>query len=280
MLSNERMFVQGLFSILIFAFVPLAIKYTSATPLTICLFRLFVTVLALALLWRKKITFHKFFSKSGAKLWLIGFIFFIHWITYAYGVKIGGPSIGVLGLSTYGIQLILAGTLFLGHHITKKDIVCLVLSFIGIVMIIPSWNFHNEMTFGLILALLSATSFALIPVMHKKTSEFNQQTRIFSQFAGALVFFLFFIGETSWALRPIDWGAMIFLAVFGTLVAHSLWAKISSTVSPNITGLAYYTIAPITILFSALFLGDKLTVLQLAGAALVIVSAVANIIKV
>ncbi len=280
MLSNERMFLQGLFSILIFAFVPLAIKYTTATPLTICLFRLLVTVGALAVLWRKKISFHKFFTKEGAKLWLIGFIFFIHWITYAYGVKIGGPSIGVLGLSTYGIQLILAGTLFLDHHITKKDVVCLFLSFVGIVMIIPSWNFQNEMTLGLVLALLSATSFALIPVMHKKTEAFNQQTRIFSQFAGALVFFFFFIGQTSWSLRPVDWAAMIFLGVFGTLIAHSLWAKISSTVSPNITGLAYYTIAPITILFSALFLGDKLSVLQLSGAALVIASAVANIIKV
>lgn len=274
------MFFKGLFSILIFAFVPLAIKYTTASPLTICLFRLVVTVFVQAFLWRKKINFNIFVRREGLSLWLLGFIFFIHWITYSYGVKIGGASIGVLGLSTYGIQLIIAGTLFLGHHITRKDIICLFFSFVGIVLIIPSWNFQNQTTLGLVLALLSATCFALIPVLHSKTKIHNEQTRIFAQFFGAFIFFLFFVGKTSWHLQAVDWGVLLFLAVFGTLIAHSMWAKIASTLSPNITGLAYYTIAPITILSSAFFLGEKLTGLQLAGAMIVIVSAIANIIKV
>lgn len=278
-ISNEGMFFQGVLSILIFAFVPLAIKYTAATPLTICLFRLAVTVGALAVFWRQKISFHHFFSRNGLKLWLIGFVFFIHWITYAYGVKIGGPAIGVLGLSTYGIQLILAGALFLDHHITRKDVLCLLSSLLGIAMIMPSWNFQNEASFGLVLALLSATSFAFVPVLHKKMTSFNQETRTFAQFTGALFFFLFFTGETHWDLQPVDWLVMIFLAVFGTLIAHSLWVRISSALSPTITGLAYYTIAPITILFSSLFLGDQLSAQQLAGAALVIASSIANVVK-
>jgi drug/metabolite transporter (DMT)-like permease len=280
MLFNEIMFLNGLISILIFAFVPLAIKYTSATPLTICLFRLLITVFALALLWRKKIHFNIFVKREGLKLWLLGFVFFIHWMTYAYAVKIGGASIGVLGLSTYGIQLIIAGTIFLDHHISRKDVFCLIFSFLGIVLIIPSWNFHNETTLGLALALISASSFALIPILHSKTKEHSEQTRIFAQFSGALICFLFFAGKTSWQLQTTDWLVLFFLSIFGTLIAHSLWAKIASSISPNITGLAYYTIAPITILSSAIFLGEKLTGLQLSGAAIVIVSAIANIIKV
>lgn len=274
------MFFQGVLSILIFAFVPLAIKFTTATPFTICLFRLLVTVTILGIFWRNKISFRTFFSREGLKLWLLGFIFFLHWVTYTYGVKLGGASMGVLGLSTYGIQLIIAGALFYDHHITRKDLVCLFFSFCGILLIIPSWNFKNEATLGLILALLSATCFAFVPVVHRKSSEFSLHTRIFAQFAGALLFFLFFIGETSWELASNDWWALLYLALCGTVIAHSLWAKISSTISPTIAGMAYYTIAPLTILSSSLLLNENLTAIQLTGAGIVIASAIANIVKV
>ncbi|MGZ3787161.1 MAG: DMT family transporter [Bacteriovorax sp.] len=275
------MFFYGFISILIFSLVPLAIKYTDATPTTICLFRLVVAVFALAIIWRKKIQFRNFFyfEKRSLKLWFLGLIFFFHWITYSYGVKLGGASIGVLGLSTYGIQLIIAGAFFLGHRITRKDVVCLMGSMVGIVMIIPSWNLKNDVTKGLLLALMSATCFAVLPIMHRKSQEFSEETRIFAQFFGAMIGFFLFIGKTHWALRMTDWSALIFLAVFGTLIAHSLWAKLSSALSPSTIGLVYYTIAPMTIIFSALLLGEKFTLVQMLGALIIILAAVFNIWK-
>ena len=181
------MFFEGLLAIIIFSFVPLAIKLTTASPLTICLFRLFVTVITLGLFWRKKIQFKSFLTldTDNWKLWLIGFVFFFHWLSYAYGVKLGGPSIGVLGLSTYGIQLVLAGAFFLGHQVTRKDIFCLSLSMLGIFLIVPSWNFKNTSTQGLVLSLASATCFAIMPIIHRKTQMFTIETRIFAQFLGA-----------------------------------------------------------------------------------------------
>lgn len=273
------MILEGFLAIIIFAFVPLAIKFTMASPLTICLFRLLIAVVALSLYWRKKISFNSFFNNVPGfwKLWLIGFIFFLHWITYAYAVKLGGPSIGVLGLSTYGIQLVVAGLFFLGHRLTKKDIFCLALSMLGLFFIVPSWNFSDESTVGLGLALLSATCFAILPIVHKKSQEFSQETRIFAQFFGALVCFTFFIGKTNWNLSTGDWGALIFLGIFGTLIAHSLWARVSSTVSATHTGLAYYTIAPLAIVLSHLFLGESITMIQLFGGLIVISASMINL---
>ncbi len=280
MFSNERMFLQVISSVLIFAFVPLAIKYTNATPLTICLFRILITVITLSVIWRNKIDFKSFSPKAsgGFKLWLLGFVFFCHWLTYAYAVKMGGAGVGVIGLSTYGIQLVAAGTIFLGHKISKKDIFLFIFSLIGLYMVIPSWNFHNDITRGLIFALLSASFFAALPIINRKSQEFSLETRIFAQFFGACVFLLFFISQTSWNLLAIDWLVLLFLAIFGTLLAHSLWAKISATLSPSITGLTYYAIAPITLLFSAIFLHEKFSLNQLAGAFLIIGSAVVNIL--
>lgn len=270
------MFFEGLLAIIIFAFVPLAIKFTAATPMTICLFRLSIAVIVLGLIWRKKIQFNSFYyiQNDGWKLWLLGTIFFFHWVTYAYGVKLGGPSVGVLGLSTYGMQLVIAGVIFLGHRVTKKEVFCLVLSMIGILMIIPSWNFKNSSTHGLILSLISATCFALLPIVHQKSQKFSLETRIFAQFFGALVGFVLFIGKTNWELKVTDWWALIFLGVFGTLIAHSLWARVTSKASASNSGLAYYTIAPLTILLSHFLLGESFTRLQLSGALVIIFAAI------
>lgn len=275
------MFLEGLLAIIIFAFVPLAIKFTMASPITICLFRLVITVLVLAFIWRKKIQFQSFnfMAKGSLRLWLIGVIFFFHWIFYAYGVKMGGASIGVLGLSTYGVQLVLAGVFFLGHRVTRKDFFCLLFSMLGIFLIIPSWNFKDGSTQGLILALLSATCFALLPILHRKSLHFSLETRIFAQFFGALVGFLFFIEKTHWELKTSDWWMLIFLGVCGTLVAHSLWARVSAKAQMTHSGLAYYTIAPLTIVLSHFLLGESFTRLQLWGAVIVIAAAMVNIVS-
>lgn len=280
-LHNRRMLFEGLLAIIIFSLVPLAIKFTIASPLTICLFRLIVAVIALALIWRKKINFKNFFFTypENWKLWLIGVVFFFHWVTYAYGVKLGGPSIGVLGLSTYGIQLVIGGAIFLGQRVTRKDIFCLVFSLIGILMIIPSWNFKDNSTQGIVLALLSATCFAILPILHQKSQNFSLETRIFAQFFGALVGFMLFSGKTNWDLRPLDWWALIFLGVFGTLIAHSMWARVSAKVSSAKAGLAYYMITPLSILLSSLLLGENFTQLQMAGALVVILAAILNTIS-
>lgn len=280
MFSNKCMFFERLLAIIIFAFVPLAIKVTEATPITICLFRLLITVIFLVIFWHKKINFKNFHPRvrNSWKLWTIGLIFFFHWITYAYGVKLGGPSIGVLGLSTYGLQLVIASCLFLGQHISKKNFFCLGFSMIGILMIIPSWNFKNESTHGLLLSLISATFFAALPILHQKAQEFSLETRIFAQFFGALLGFLLFIGKTNWNLKATDWWTLIFLGIFGTLIAHSLWIRLSAKISTINLSLSYYAIAPITVGLAHFLLAETFTLLQMCGAVVIILSAIVNII--
>ena len=267
------MIIQASFAILIFAFVPLAIKSTNASALTICFIRLLMTVGILSIVWSKKLQFN-IKDKNFKKLIFLGIVFFFHWISYAYAVKMGGPSIGVLGLSTYGIQLLVASSLFLGHKITRAEIICLIFCAVGVVLLIPSWKLADDLTIGALLALFSATCFAFIPILHKNSQEYNKETRIFFQFFGAFLCFSFFVGKTHWSeLTNHDWGILVFLGVFGTLIAHSFWAHITTKISPTAAGMSYYSIAPITLVLSHFFLGEKFTLTQIIGAIIVIASA-------
>jgi drug/metabolite transporter (DMT)-like permease len=268
---------ETFFAIFIFSFVPLAVKVTSANPFTIGLFRLIVASFLTFILWRKKITFDLFFSKESWRLVLIGLCFFGHWMTYFYSIKIAGPSICVLGMSTYGIQLIFYGSVFLGYHVKKKNIVALSLVLAGISQLIQVWNFSNNFTQGIVLALISASFYSCLPILHQKTNQyFDHDQRIFSQFFFGLIGFSFFITKTSWQLSSKDWYALIFLAFFGTFIAHSLWARVTSKLPTTTSGIIYYAITPSALILSHFLLGESLTLKQIIAAGLILSGALYN----
>jgi drug/metabolite transporter (DMT)-like permease len=267
-------------AIFIFSFVPLAIKFTAANPFTIGFFRLLVASSLTFIMWRKKIRLDVFRGKERWRLGLIGLFFFCHWITYFYSIKIAGPSACVLGMSTYGIQLIFFGSVFLGYHVKKKNIIALILVLLGISQLIPEWNFSNHFTQGILLALLSASFYACLPILHQKANQYyDHDIRIFSQFSFALIGFSFFIFKTDWQLTSKDWYALMFLAVFGTFIAHSLWAKVTSQLPTTTSGIIYYAITPSALILSHFLLGESLTTKQIIAASLILSGALYNSLK-
>lgn len=274
------MIIEIIITIFIFALVPLAVKETSANPFTIGLFRLLLASILLGFFWRMKIDWNVWKKSSFWKLIIIGLAFFGHWITYTFSVKAAGPSICVLGMATYSIQLIFLGSWFLGHRITYKNIICLILSLIGVILVIPSWNFHDNVTFGLGLALVSASFYAVIPIMLQKSHELSQETRIFYQFFISCCCYALLWGQTSWSgLNNIDWWLLTFLAVLGTFVAHTFWSKAVTKLPTTTSGIIYYLITPLTMVLAWGITGEKLTLMQKIGGLIILMSVLVNLIN-
>ncbi len=269
--------IDAAIALFIFAFVPVVVKFTSANPFTIGLFRLAVAACLIGLVYRKQIDWSAFKKKTVWKLVVIGFCFFFHWLTYTFSIKLSGPSICVLGMATYGVQLIFYGALFLGYHVRFKNIACLIAILCGVALVIPSWDFHNNTTLGLALALLSASFYSVIPIMLQKSHEFSQETRIFAQFSVAMIGYGIFAGEAEWiTLTTSDWVSLVFLAVFGTFIAHSLWSRVTTRLPTTTSGIIYYLITPAAMLLSHLFLGEELSDKQQIGGAIILVAALIN----
>jgi len=264
-------------SVAIFSLIPVAIKFTNANPMTIGFFRLLTASLLLSLFWNKKIHFNAYKKKGFWKLLLIGIAFFSHWMTYTFSIKLAGPSICVLGMATYGVQLIFYGSYFLGYKTTKKNIFCLLLILFGALIVVPSWSFQNQTTLGLLLALLSASFYSTIPILLQKSPEFSEATRIFFQFSIALVGYTFLIPMTDWrGLVSQDWYTLLFLGILGTFVAHTLWSRVVSKLPTTTTGIIYYTITPIAMILSGIILGEKLTFKQQVGGLIILGAALVN----
>jgi drug/metabolite transporter (DMT)-like permease len=247
--------------------VPVAIKYTQANVWTIGIFRLIIACFFFTLLANRN------FWHDFKKVWFVGPLFFAHWITYAMAVKVSTPSTAVIGLSSYGIILLLYARLFFKTRLTLMTIFCILCAFIGTFISIENFSLENNNFQGLMLGILSALTYALLPIVHQKFPFIPTKHKALTQFLGALIIFLIF-GAPSYqfSLETYDYYALLYLAIGGTIIGHGLWVKVTETLSTTTTSAIYYLSLPIAMLLENLILDIQATSQKMLGASIVILS--------
>jgi len=123
--------------------------------------------------------------------------------------------------------------------------------------------------------LLAIIIFAFVPLTIKFTIATPLTICLFRLFITVVVLFPL----DKLRLRSKTWWTLLFLGVFGTLIAHRLWASVSSNAKASHLGLAFYTIAPLTIFLSHFLLADSFSPLQACGGGFFFWAAVINIFE-
>ncbi|GGE90044.1 EamA family transporter [Kangiella profundi] len=252
------------------AMVPVIIKYIEVDPWLIGAFRLSVSVVGLILLagiTRRPLIARK---ENWIFIFLLGLVFAIHWLTYFYSIQLSTASIAAIGVSTFGAHLLLLGWIVHRQPPHWLELFCVLLAFVGVYLVVPDFNLADGMTIGLILAVISGFLYALLPLMHQKYRHINGERRTFGQFFVAMVIFSFGLPQADWAIPSESWLGLIVLGVVCTLVAHSLWIKVSTELNHVVTSVVYYLYVPIAMLFSFVFLDEVLSPVQLLGAGLIL----------
>jgi len=249
----------------IFALVPIAIKSTSANVPSIAIIRLCVTVLFLSLF---PLGFWSSLRKHPRAFFVIGGIFAIHWYTYFSAVKLGSASMGLIGLSSYGLFLNLYALWFLKEKANVFSIVAVVMSIVGVIVLSSGSNFAD--TEALLLAIASGAFYGLMPIVHRKYGDLPTRVRVQFQFAGALLFFLPFLGQASLDYSARDWQWLMYLSVLGTLVGHGIWVWVTSHSLAVVSSLLYYINIPLVLFWDHKFFDHTLTSRQLMGAGIMI----------
>lgn len=257
-------------TLILMAGVPVFIKFTSATPLTIGLFRLSVATALFVLFLRPAKRLVQFRKSMVFPLILIGALFAIHWITYFLSIKKSTASVGLLGMSTYGIHLIFLGWIIGKNTPNWFDFVALILALTGTYFIVPEFSLANNITFGILLGILSGFCFAMLPILHQHYHFIPERLRVFGQFFFAWIVFSFFIPWTNWELTSVDWWSLLYLAVPGTFIAHTLWVRVTTRISTIISSLIFYLIIPMTMLISHFWLKEPMPVEKVAAAILIV----------
>lgn len=262
--------IEAAITLVLMATIPVFIKFTAANTISIGLFRLGLATLLILVFFRP----HRYLKECRRSMILplisIGVLFALHWLTYFWSIKLATSSIGILGLSTYGIHLI-----FLGWAIRKQkpgpfDFIALTIALFGTYFIVPEFSLSNHTTFGLLLGIFSGFCFALLPILHQQYQYIHERIRIFSQFFFALLVFTFFIPWSNWYIQEADWWSLIYLAILGTFIVHSLWIRVTTRLPTIVSSLIFYLIVPMTMVISHFWLGEPMPLEKVAGAAMII----------
>lgn len=218
-------------------------------------------------------------TRDWKALMLIGLVFGLHWVSYFYAIKISTPSIAILGLTSFGIYLILFGWIFQKKKPTAFDWFTVIMAVTGNLIIVPEFSLENDITLGLLVGLGSALFFALLPLLQQKNSHIHSYTRAFGQYTFGLIFFCTLFFQADFDLPETDWYYLGILGVACTLGAHTLWLRATTELPHGASSIIYYLSIPVSMWVSYLFLNEPMPANKIIGALLIILANVIGIIK-
>jgi len=268
--SFRSLLLIALLSILLMGFVPITIKWVSANEATIGLVRLFIAAVGIGILLSVQKQTIKLSRKELGWLVLLGLVFAIHWYTYFKSIKLSDSSLAAIGVATFGIHLLFLNRIFYKEALNSIDFLAVAIAFVGIYLTTPAFDFKDDKVNGFFIAILSGFLYACLPLINRKIPHLSTNTRALGQFGFALIFFLPLLPQSSFSLSSFDWLGLIFLGVFSTLIAHTLWIKTSTELPTNITAVLYYCYVPMAIILGYVFLDESLNWQKLTGASLII----------
>jgi drug/metabolite transporter (DMT)-like permease len=264
-----------------FAFPFIKIGLEELNPVNLTIMRLFtvcIIFLLLILIIPKK--FSPLQKKDIIPLFLLGFLgVVIYHLGLNYGELYISASVASLIIATIPIFTVIFGAVLLKEKITKKIVVGIPLSLTGVIIISLTGTAANpfEITYisAAVAVLISALMGAGYTIMGKKLLQ------RYSALSLTVYAFLFgclglipllspsLIAEVT-SLTWSGWGAVLFLAVFPTVIGYVLWYVALEIKTASEISVFLYFIPVLSTFISYFLFQESITWLFVFGAALVI----------
>lgn len=193
------------------------------------------------------------------------------------GIKYISASSAALVVSTVPILTVVAEAIVFKTTLTKSKIISVALSLVGVYLIVGYSNggtSSDDTLFGFGMMLAASVSWVLYTIATKSLSKkYSELTIVYYQTVlGTLTLLPFAVFEkTTWKLvtYPIVLN-MLFLGVLCSAIATYLYVYAMDRIGVSICSLIMNFIPVVAVAASILFLGERASLLQLAGGAIVV----------
>jgi drug/metabolite transporter (DMT)-like permease len=203
---------------------------------------------------------------------------FLYFIGETYGLTRVSPTIAAVMIATIPLFLPYVAWYFFKEKITRFKVWGTLLSFVGVVLVMINYNMQLDADLIGILLLLLAVFAAIgyTAVLKNLSHKYNSFTIVSWQsllgLTGFLpLFFIFEFAETS--SIGFQWEAyrsIIFLAIFGSILAFVLYTHSIKILGVTRSGVFSNGIPVLTSLFSFLILGERLLGINYVGIFIVV----------
>jgi len=220
-------------------------------------------------------------GKSLKLLLIIGLTFSIVPVLNYIGFKLAGAINSSLIFKSEIIFALIFGYLFLKEKISKTQILCFFLLFLGLIISVTQASFNLlELNMGVIILLISVVMFTLVHTLTKSSFDKNdlfptQVVFMRNTFSGITLFFtylLFFPKENM--LIVIDPQYFIYFLLMGVDYGFSLflWYKSLTYLEIGKASVILSLTPIVSAFFSFIILGEEFTIFHLIGTFIIIFS--------
>ena len=161
----KKAFFQLHFAVFLAGFTAILGKLIGLNEILLVCYRLLITVITLAFLLKIKNQLIVLPLKEAIKLFSVGLIIAIHWVTFYGSVKYGNVSIAVVCISGSGFFTALFDPLLFKKKISIGEISLGGFALLGIYII---FDFHPQYKTAIIFGIISAIGISLFPIFNKR----------------------------------------------------------------------------------------------------------------
>ncbi len=210
----------------------------------------------------------------------MGIILAIHWSAFFLSIQLSTVTIGLLTFSTFPIFLTFLEPWFLKEKIMLSNVVIAIITFSGVMLVVPKLQLGNNMTQGALWGIISGISYAILSMLNKKYVKDYSSLVIsfYEQLVATIVLmpFLFFH-------RPIlgtkDILLLFLLGVVFTGISHSLFINGLKHVKTQVAGIISSLEPVYGIILAAILLKEIPSLREVLGGVIILAAALYSTIK-
>lgn len=270
--TKNKSLIEIHLAVLLFGLSGLFGKFLSLSSIIIVLGRVFFSSIFLFIVMiylKKEIKLKQ--KKHYFYLIIMGVTLAIHWSTFFKSIQVSTVAIGLLTFSTFPVFVTFLEPYFFKEKIKISDIVSAIVTFLGVVLVIPKFELGNDLTQGVLWGIASGFTYAILSMLNRKYVKEYSSTVIafYEQFIATIVLIPFFFVQ-----KPVfqfkDIFLLILLGTIFTGISHSLFISGLKNIKTQTAGIISSLEPVYGIIFAAFLLKEIPTLREILGGIIIL----------
>jgi drug/metabolite transporter (DMT)-like permease len=258
-------------AVALFGFAGLFGKWLALPAIAIVLGRTLVAASALALIARAQ----RIATPASAGLALNGVILAIHWTAFFHAIQIANVATGLLGFASFPLFVVLLETVSGRRRIRARHAATATAVTLGLVVLVPEFDWRDRTVQGLMFGLVSGLTFALLAIRGR--ALVRERTAIAIALWQNAFAALALLPVAAWsgalggrAPTRAELVLIVVLGVFCTALAHTLFIASMRRLSAHVASVVAALEPVYGIALAAALLGEMPSLRTVAGATLIV----------
>lgn len=269
-------------AVLLFGLAGLFGKWIVLSPFIIVLGRVLFASITLALTLRLTKQSMKIpQGRDSGYLVFLGFILAVHWVAFFQSIQVSTVAVGLLSFSSYPVFTTFLEPLFFREKIIKMNILFSLFCLIGVLLIIPRYDFNDSTFVGVLWGLLAGLTFAVLTILNRKlTLQYSSMLLAFYQDFFATLFLLPFYFILRPSLNAKNILLLCILGIFCTAASHTLFIKGMKRIKAQTASLIHFLEPVYGIIFAFLFLHEIPSLRTILGGTIIFIGQIFIILQI